>query len=91
MSQPMMKCGHAANAVNGLGKPVCVLCIGLGIGCNEIDHTFEVSKNREAICCYKYGSCEIHGKKPSSTDLAFFESKPDKEFDEYYCGCHGWD
>ena len=28
---------------------------------------------------------------PSSPDLPFFRSCPDKPHDEHYCGCHGWD
>lgn len=27
----------------------------------------------------------------SSWDLAFFQHKPNEEYDEYYCGCYGWD
>lgn len=34
------------------------------------------------------------GKKtaeaPSSTDLPFFQHHPDREYDDYYCGCFGW-
>ncbi len=30
-------------------------------------------------------------KTESNSGLAFFESKPEKEFDSYYCGCYGWD
>lgn len=42
---------------------------------------------REARCTY----C---GKTASSTEhahLAFFESRHDKTYDRYYCGCRGWD
>ena len=28
---------------------------------------------------------------PSSSDLWFFEHRPDEEYDLYYCGCWGWD
>lgn len=24
-------------------------------------------------------------------NLPFFSRKPDREYDEYYCGCRGWD
>ena len=30
-------------------------------------------------------------ERPSSSNLAFFEYTPDKPFDNFYCGCHGWD
>ena len=27
-----------------------------------------------------------------SNEMApFFKARPDKEFDDYYCGCYGWD
>ena len=36
--------------------------------------------------------CSFCGQiKDSDYDLPFFEYKPDKEYDEYYCGCGGWD
>jgi len=30
-------------------------------------------------------------EEPSSSSLPFFEHLPGNEFDEFYCGCHGWD
>lgn len=30
-------------------------------------------------------------EEDSSFDLPFFKFCLDKDFDEYYCGCHGWD
>ena len=39
--------------------------------------------------CKKTETCRC--EVPSSNKLAFFKERPDKEFDEYYCGCHGWD
>lgn len=35
------------------------------------------------------GVCQC--ERPSSPDLAFFQARPDREFDEFYCGCFGWD
>ena len=32
-------------------------------------------------------SCE----EPSSSELPFFRRHDDKDHDEFYCGCHGWD
>ena len=83
---PMMKCGHAANAVNGAGKPVCVICIGIKDGADEIENNPPTFAGRRAHCAY--GN---HAIVDSSPNLAFFEYKPDREMDEYYCGCHGWD
>jgi len=31
--------------------------------------------------------CEVE----SSLKLPFFKHKPDSDYDEYYCGCWGWD
>lgn len=46
----------------------------------------EALDGRTAKCCYRCGSME--SSKPS---LPFFEYRPDKEYDSYYCGCFGWD
>lgn len=35
------------------------------------------------------GVCQC--ERPSSSRLAFFQTRPDREFDEFYCGCAGWD
>lgn len=84
MSKPMMKCGHAANATNGEGKPVCVICIGIKPGAIEVDTTPSLA-GRQAQCVYDKTIC------PSDSELPFFESTPDKPFDSFYCGCRGWD
>ena len=49
---------------------------------------------RIARCCH-YGHTH-EGKKctserPSKMGLAFFKRQQDKEYDQYYCGCWGWD
>lgn len=46
----------------------------------------EVYKNECGEC---RGIC-TH-EVPSKLNLAFFESRPDKEYDGFYCGCHSWD
>ena len=83
---PLMKCGHVAQGIdNKTGKPVCVICIGLNDGADKpVDETpsFE---GRKARCFY----CKQ--VVPSHMTLPFFEYKPKEVFDEYYCGCHGWD
>lgn len=81
---PMMKCGHAANAVNG-DKPVCVICFMTeGDKATQIADAPDLT-GRKAFC--SYGGAETQ----SSTELPFFEHRPDKDSDRYYCGCHGWD
>jgi len=107
MITPLMKCGHSANAVTSDGKPCCAICFGISGGLNLIvdDNPPDLSK-RKARCSYygtrptgrnhssNYGChrgetcmCE----QPSKTNLPFFEHKPDKDYDEFYCGCWGWD
>lgn len=86
----LMQCGHVANGVvYKTGKPICALCAGFGPEaeivereCSERDGLEE----RKAVCCY--GGHEI---VDSSWELPFFKYQPEKEYDEYYCGCMGWD
>lgn len=83
--KPMMKCGHAANAVDKDGNPCCAICAGstpdaFVVEDKEIDLT-----GRKARCLY-CGSL-----KDSSPDLPFFEYRPDRKFDGFYDGCKGWD
>lgn len=86
MEHPMMKCGHAANAMHQ-GKPSCVICVGIVPGWDEVADSINL-KGRMAKChCNKQ-------TRPSNTELAFFEHRPTKEFDSYYsyyCGHSGWD
>ena len=80
---PMMKCGHAANAVNGHGKPSCVICVGIHPGAEVVDEDVEIAEGRIAKCfdCKK--------EAPSSTALPFFEHRSDSNRDNFYCGCRG--
>lgn len=78
-----MKCGCTNNAVNGEGKPSCAIH-----GCSVIEFKCEGKKGlegRKAKC--SYGDTIVD----SSWGLAFFQHKPKEEFDEFYCGCCGWD
>lgn len=40
--------------------------------------------------CRRQPKCEC-GSVPSRIDLAFFKYQPNKKYDEFYCGCMGWD
>ena len=81
-----MKCGHAANAVNTeTNTPVCVICIGLTQGADEIDEAPPDLTGRRASCAY----CKREA--PSSTNLPFFSVKLHAATDDYYDGCFGWD
>jgi len=80
---PMMKCGHAANAKTKTDNgwvPSCCIC-----GCIEVDNDAPDMAGRMARCVY------CNAEEPSSSGLPFFKHLPDKEFDEFYCGCRGWD
>lgn len=80
----MMKCGHRANAMTPEGKPCCAICAGLTEDAFEVVASPSL-EGRKAMCsmCSK--------KTDSRLDLPFFEYRPDKEIDLYYCGCLGWD
>lgn len=89
----LMKCGHTNNASDASGQPVCVICAGLDIGYNQIDKACSGSvglEGREAKCNdHKPG----HGSDVtlSRWELPFFKYCPYQKYDEYYCGCWGWD
>lgn len=79
-----MKCGHVNTAVvQGTKEPCCPIC-----GCfrveKEITEPTEGLEGRIAECCY------CSHTEDSSWSLPFFKYQPDKEKDEFYCGCHGW-
>lgn len=80
----MMKCGHTANAKSADGTPCCAICVGLNPDAKVVAEAPDLS-GRQAKCPY------CNNIKPSSTDLAFFEHRPTKEYDSYYDGCRGWD
>lgn len=70
MNATMMKCGHAANATDSDGRPVCAICIGLDKDAEEIDIAPPNLASRNARC-----SCgRVAPSDPKA--LAFFE----------YCG-----
>lgn len=85
----LMACGHVAQAVDGkTGKPGCIFCFPnpkSTIVKRTIENMTDGLEGRKARCAW------CNKKTDSRWDLAFFEYKPDKEYDEYYCGCGGWD
>ena len=82
---PMMKCGCAGQALISInGGPDKRGC-GLHT-CTEVAEPAPDLTGRIATC--SYGN---HRPVASSPHLAFFRCHPDKEHDEYYCGCYGWD
>ncbi len=82
MSNPLMKCGHIANAQTLTGQPCCVIC-----ECYEVNtETLVIDVSNRQMKCSQCGHIE-----KSNTNAAFFEYCPTYEFDRYYCGCYGWD
>lgn len=107
MSGVLMKCGHAANGIDGNGAPICIICVGIVDGAREIDDAPPSLSGRKARCTY-YGSTpkgRLHesnfGCKRGEScrcevasdlpHLPFFGHDPDKPHDSFYCGCWGWD
>lgn len=100
MSSVLMKCGHSSNGVRASDKaPVCVICIRDG---GPDDPATQVETNppdlsgRLMHCSYMRGRngkpCAARENPiPSDPKAAFFAHKPDEEFDQFYCGCWGWD
>lgn len=86
----IMTCGHAANGTKEPdGEPVCVIC-----DCATVSPRPNLA-GRTARCSY-FGSMvrgrKCTGERPSTeSGLAFFAHRPDHEYDDYYCGCYGWD
>ncbi len=103
----MMKCGCAAQGVctSRDGKAINPIPACLVHDCFDVAEAPNLA-GRTARCTYRscktylakyrdthYGELRPDGRSyaPSSTDLPFFEHKPDEEYDAYFCGCMGWD
>ncbi len=82
---PMMKCGHAANAEDREGNPVCVICVGIDPGAKVVNESPPDLAGRQSRCpdCKKLA--------PSNPNLPFFAHRPTLEYDQHYDGCRGWD
>jgi len=89
MSQSkFMKCGHTANAhtTNKDGKTIEICCLCSGNPDAKIEVPPPDLTGRKACCdhCRKLVDSNFE-------HLAFFEYRPSKDTDRYYCGCMGWD
>lgn len=88
IERPMMKCGHTAQGIRGADDaPVCVPCLGIVDGADVVDAPPDLT-GRKARCSYYGRKCQ--SETDSRTQLAFFGHRPERETDEYYCGCWGW-
>lgn len=79
----LMKCGHVANATYD-GNPCCAICAPNESAFEILEEDVDLS-NRVAKCT------DCGKERESSKDLPYFDYQPNKDHDEYYCGCQGWD
>lgn len=79
MNKPIMKCGHAAQGTTKGEKPICVICMET------------IQANEQPNLYGRKAKCFCGRKMPSNTNLAFFAYKQGSEYDNFYCGCAGWD
>lgn len=57
----------------------------------EREKVYVETKCKE-LGCSRLARCQDCGKiVATDPNLPFFEAKPDKDYDTYYCGCYGWD
>jgi hypothetical protein len=81
----MLACGHAANAKDEHGNPVCVICYGIVAGADVVVEGPDLTG--------RMAKCDCGRTVPSSTNLPFFQygSWGGKQpHDRFYCGCRGW-
>ncbi len=81
----LMKCGHVANGEDRFGKPICLICIHNDKNANLPSDSLPDLTDRQAICL------ECGKIVQSSFGLVFFEHRPIKDTDTFYCGCEGWE
>lgn len=92
---PMMDCGCAAQGIDGNGNPVCVVHAIVDGTKGRIQTQAPDLEDRQARCGYDHGAgCPKNkgrdSRVSSAMTLAFFKYQPDSEYDDYYCGCWGW-
>lgn len=97
MEQILMECGHVARArINQTKEPFCPVCFCSTKALQIPDLTNRIAR------CYNFGHEVVsklgrmhfitcRGERPSSLDLPFFYYKPNDTYDQFYCGCDGWD
>ena len=80
MSHPvLLTCGHAANSTDYQQRPACSICGDIKVAAAQPNLI-----GRLARC--QYGDRSV----ASSYELPFFKYRVDRDMDEYYCGCYGW-
>ena len=73
------KYGYEVEEKNGEFRNV----LGQKVPSNEV---------KEVDLTGRHAKCTYCGRiAPSTNSLAFFCHHPKNDYDEYYCGCRGWD
>lgn len=89
MKRYIMKCGHVASVDDYEDKePRCDLCDCTEV-VREVQNNTDGLEDRIALCMGHKG--KGYAETPSRWNLPFFQYNPDKDYDEYYCGCWGWE
>jgi len=106
MENILLKCGCSAMALKkvkgGSDIPWCIIhdcgdqaekpdLTGRKARCSYYGKPVKRGMYNSNCCdiCAKVDVC--HCERDSSYDLWFFRYKPNKEYDEFYCACHGAD
>lgn len=50
----------------------------------------EPKKGTRMARCGYYKRCKSERPSSEKANLAFFKATPDRDYDDYYCGCYGW-
>jgi hypothetical protein len=100
MTPVLMACGHSTHAVQAdTREPVCVICVGIDPRARvraTPEQETAATEGRMMRCSYTKGQdgkpCHARlNPVPSNTSAAFFNSRPGEDYDQFYCGCWGWD
>lgn len=78
----LMECNCVAQGTTKEGKPICLTHME-----RRIKREIPQLKDRLAKCMY---GCK-GSVTESSVTLPFFVYQPDNRYDQYYCGCYGWE
>lgn len=95
-TMPMMKCGcRAQGTTSPDNNPVCVIHVGFTPDAEIVNENPPDISGRKARCSYYGSHCKSEANSDGSgsrwNSLPFFVSQPTEEYDQYYCGCWGWD
>ena len=91
----IMKCGHLEVGRDQNGNSFCTICYGINNDAITVAEEPEL-KNRVARCIYyglkprKINQTVCTSEEKSNKYMDYFRYMPEKEYDEFYCGCRGW-